>query len=156
VTDDDGTSVRVICGTFWGKIGPFEGVAANPRYLDVFVPAGRRKSLPVETSRHAFACVFDGSRNFSDASGPRPVETEQVGDWAGTSANVIGNQSLVLCDRGDEVTVQAGDEGIRFLLVSGRPIEEPFAWYGPIVINPQEQLDQAFSELRQGTFIKHG
>ena len=126
----------------------------NPRYLDVFVPAGQRKSLPVETSRHAFACVFDGSGNFSDASGPRPVQTEQVGDVAGTSANMIGNRSLVLCHRGDQVTVQAGDEGIRFLL-SGKPIEEPVACYGPSVKNPQEQLDHAFSQLRQGTFIKH-
>lgn len=156
VTDDDGTSVRVICGTFWGKTGPVEGVAADPRYLDVFVPAGKRKSLPVETSRHAFAYVFDGAGDFRDASGPRPVLTEQVGDVAGTSANMIGNRSLVLFDRGDEVTVQAGDEGIRFLLVSGKPIEEPVAWYGPIVMNTQEQLDRAFSELRQGTFIKHG
>jgi quercetin 2,3-dioxygenase len=155
VTDDDGTSVRVICGTFWGKTGPVEGVAADPRYLDVFVPAGQRKRIPVETSRHAFAYVFDGAGNFRDASGPRPVQTEQVGDAGGTSANMIGNRSLVLFDRGDEVTVQAGDEGIRFLLVSGKPIEEPVAWYGPIVMNTQEQLDQAFSELRQGTFIKH-
>ena len=67
-----------------------------------------------------------------------------------------GNRSLVLFDRGDEVTVQAGDEGIRFLLVSGKPIEEPVAWYGPIVMNTQAELQQAVAELRNGTFIKHG
>jgi quercetin 2,3-dioxygenase len=156
VADDDGTQVRVICGEFWGKTGPVEGVAADPRYLDVFVPAGKRKTLPVETSRHAFAYVFDGSGNFRDASGPRPVQTEQVGDTSAPAAEMIGNRSLILFDRGDEVTVQAGDEGVRFLLVSGKPIEEPVAWYGPIVMNTQEQLDQAMDELQKGTFIKHG
>jgi hypothetical protein len=156
VTDDDGTGVRVICGTFWGKTGPVEGVAADPRYLDVFVPAGKRKTLPVETSRHAFAYVFDGEGNFRDASGPRAVQTEHVGDAVGSSADMIGNRSLVLFDRGDEVTIQAGEKGIRFLLVSGKPIEEPVAWYGPIVMNTQEQLNQAFEELQQGKFIKHG
>jgi len=109
VTDDDDTSVRVNCGTFWGKVVPVEGVAADPRYLDVFGPAGQRKILPVETSCHAFACVFDGSGNFSDASGPRPVQTDRVGDVAGTSANLIGNRSLMLCERGDEVTVKEFD-----------------------------------------------
>jgi quercetin 2,3-dioxygenase len=152
VTDDDGTRVRVICGDFWGKTGPVEGVAADPRYLDVFVPAGQRKTLPVETSRHAFAYVFDGAGDFRDASSPRPVQTELVGEAV---PDIIGNRSLVLFDRGDEVTVQAGDEGVRFLLVSGKPIEEPVAWHGPIVMNTQQQLEQAFSELRQGTFIKH-
>ncbi len=95
VTDDDGTRVRVICGSFWGKAGPVEGVAAEPRYL-----------------------------------------------------------SLVLFDSGDAVTVQAGDAGIRFLLVSGKPIEEPVAWYGPIVMNTQDELRRAYAELQDGTFIK--
>jgi redox-sensitive bicupin YhaK (pirin superfamily) len=67
-----------------------------------------------------------------------------------------GNRSLVLFDRGDEVTVQAGGEGIRFLLVSGRPLEEPVAWYGPIVMNTRAELQQAISELRSGTFIREG
>jgi quercetin 2,3-dioxygenase len=153
VTDDDGTHVRVVCGTFWGKTGPVQGVAADPNYLDISVPAGKRKVLKVETSRHAFAYVFAGSGTFRDASGPQAVLTEQVGTAADSPVRTIGNRSLVLFDRGDEVVVQAGDEGIRFLLVSGKPIEEPVAWYGPIVMNTQEQLQQAFSELRQGKFI---
>jgi redox-sensitive bicupin YhaK (pirin superfamily) len=153
VVDDDGTSVRVICGDFWGKTGPVEGVAADPRYLDISVPAGREKRLAVETSRHAFAYVFAGSGTFRDASQPRGVLTEQIGG-AGTALDRTGNRSLVLFDSGDEVIVRAGDEGIRFLLVSGKPIEEPVAWYGPIVMNTQEQLRTAFAELRDGTFIK--
>lgn len=160
IADDDGTRVRVVCGTFWGKKGPVDGVAADPRYLDIFVPPGVRKRLAVETSRNAFAYVFEGSGNFRDASEPRDVQTDPVGfaeaeagDRAVAPAD-IGNRSLVLFDRGDEVLVQAGERGIRFLLVSGEPIQEPVAWYGPIVMNTQEELRQAYAELRAGTFIK--
>jgi redox-sensitive bicupin YhaK (pirin superfamily) len=156
VTDDDGAHVRIICGDFWGKSGPVDGIAADPRYLDVWVPRGTRKTLPVETSRHAFAYVFDGAGSFRDASEPREVRTDQVGEPVAAAAETqdVANRSLVLFDRGDEVTVQAGEQGIRFLLVSGKPIEEPVAWYGPIVMNTQEELRQAYSELREGTFIR--
>jgi len=154
VTDDDGTRVRVICGDFWGKKGPVDGVAADPRYLDVSVPPGKRKRLAVESSRHAFAYVFAGSGTFRDASEPQAVLTERVGSVDAVRADKTGNRSLVLFDRGDEVTVQAGDEGIRFLLVSGQPIEEPVAWYGPIVMNTDDELRTAYAELREGTFIK--
>jgi redox-sensitive bicupin YhaK (pirin superfamily) len=157
VTDDDGTRVRIICGNFWGKSGPVHGIAADPRYLDISVPPGRRKVLPVETDRHAFAYVFEGSGSFRDASAPTAVRTELVGTTgAGVSgvAAETGNRSLVVFDRGDEVVVQAGEAGIRFLLVSGKPIDEPVAWYGPIVMNTEEQLRQAYAELRDGTFIK--
>jgi quercetin 2,3-dioxygenase len=156
VVDDDGTRVRVVCGDFWGQRGPVDGIAADPRYLDVWVPAGRRKTLPVETYRHAFAYVFEGSGTFRDASKPFGVLTEK-----GTPDNGLvireqtGNRSLVVFDGGDEVTVQAGEDGIRFLLISGQPLEEPVAWYGPIVMNTQAELEQAVSELRNGTFIKH-
>jgi quercetin 2,3-dioxygenase len=157
ITDDDGTVVRVVCGDFWGQRGPVEGVAADPRYLDVWVPPGRRKSLPVETSRHAFAYVFEGSGTFGGASQPFGVLTEkQVDDREIRAREQTGNRSLVLFDTGEEVTVAAGPEGIRFLLVSGTPIEEPVAWYGPIVMNTQAQLQQALAELRDGTFIKRG
>lgn len=152
ITDDDGTKVRVVCGDFWGQKGPVDGIAADPRYLDIWVPAGKRKTLPVETTRHAFAYVFEGSGRFRDASNPvgvRSEENEIVTD------RETGNRSLVLFDRGDEVTVQAGPEGIRFLLVSGKPLEEPVAWYGPIVMNTQEELQTAVRELRNNTFIKH-
>ncbi len=154
VVDDDGTVVRVVCGDFWGKTGPVDGIAADPRYLDVWVPANQRKTLPVETTRHAFAYVFDGAGTFRDASEPQAVRTDRVGAGSSSTVDEVGNRSLVLFDRGDEVTVQAGETGIRFLLVSGRPLEEPVAWRGPIVMNTQEELRQAFEELRAGTFIK--
>ncbi len=154
VTDDDGTRVRIVVGDFWGKRGPVEGIAADPRYLDVFVPAGRRKTLPVETTRHAFAYVFEGSGTFRDASTPQSVATDRIGPRGEEIRDAVGNRSLVLFDTGDEVTVQAGDQGIRFLLVSGKPLEEPVAWQGPIVMNTPEELRQAYAELRNGTFIK--
>jgi redox-sensitive bicupin YhaK (pirin superfamily) len=154
ITDDDGTRVRVICGSFWGKQGPVDGIAADPRYIDVWVPPGQRKTLPVEASRHAFAYVFEGSGTFRDASQPRAVRTDQVGSAAPGAAAETGDRSLILFDSGDEITVRAGEQGIRFLLVSGRPIEEPVAWYGPIVMNTRDELRQAYAELQAGTFIK--
>src|SRR6267143_1766234 len=155
VTDEDGTRVRGVCGEFWGKKGPVEGVAADPQYLDISVPPSQRKRLKIETTRNAFAYVFAGSGTFRDASDPRAVLTEQVAKPDAPPVYDVGNHSLVLFDRGDEIVVQAGDEGIRFLLVSGKPIEEPVAWYGPIVMNTQEQLRQAMAELQTGAFIKH-
>jgi redox-sensitive bicupin YhaK (pirin superfamily) len=155
ITDDDGTRVRIVCGDFWGKRGPVDGIAADPRYLDIWVPPGKRKTLPVETYRHAFAYVVEGSGTFRGASEPFGVLTEK-----GTPDNEFvvreqtGNRSLVLFDTGDEVTVQAGEHGIRFLLISGTPLEEPVAWYGPIVMNTQAELNQAVAELRNGSFIK--
>jgi quercetin 2,3-dioxygenase len=155
IVDDDGTRVRVICGDFWGKRGPVDGIAADPRYLDITVPAGLRKSLPVETGRHAFAYVFDGSGTFSGASQPFGVLTEkEIADREIRVREETGNRSLVVFDTGDAVTVQAGEQGVRFLLVSGRPIEEPVAWYGPIVMNTRAEIQQAVAELRDGTFIK--
>jgi quercetin 2,3-dioxygenase len=84
------------------------------------------------------------------------VPTEPVGWLDTTPPAEASNRSLVLFDRGDEVAVQAGEDGIRFLLVSGKPLQEPVAWYGPIVMNTQEQLQEAFTELREGTFLREG
>ncbi len=154
ITDDDGTEVRVVCGSFWGKSGPVDGIATNPTYIDVTVGPGRRKSLPVEVSSNAFAYVFAGSGKFCNASAPLAVPTEGV-QWLDTNPPAVAdNRSLILFDRGDEVTVQAGDDGIRFLLVSGKPLQEPVAWYGPIVMNTQEELQRAFLDLEQGKFLK--
>ncbi len=180
--DDDGTEARVICGGLWGVRGPVDGIAADPHYLDISVPPGRRKTIPVETSRHAFAYVFAGGGTFRAASEPHAPPTDFVTEGAeladpddmraraasgrgtvvprnpadgggvsdGSSAE---NRSLVLFDSGDEVTVQAGDEGIRFLLVSGRPLREPVAWHGPIVMNTRAQLQEPFAQLQDGTFL---
>jgi redox-sensitive bicupin YhaK (pirin superfamily) len=133
VRDEDGTEVRIVCGRYGNTTGPVEGVAANPTYLDVSIPAGRTKTFPVDVTHNAFAYVFSGSGEFG-------VHAE--------------DRCLVLFDAGDEVTVQAGDQGLRFLLVAGKPLHEPVAWNGPIVMNTQSELRQAFRELEEGTFLK--
>ena len=154
VTDDDGTQVRVICGGYRGTTGPIEGVAAAPIYLDISVPPRVQKTLPVEAARNAFAYVFGGTSRFCDASEPLAVPTEPVG-WADTTPPTeADNTSLVLFGSGDEILVEAGADGVRFLLVSGKPLKEPVAWYGPIVMNTQAELRQAFRELQEGTFLR--
>jgi redox-sensitive bicupin YhaK (pirin superfamily) len=155
ITDDDGTVVRVIIGSFWGKKGPVDGIAAEPHYLDISVPAGRRKTFRVDTYRRAFAYVFEGAGRFADASRPEGVLLEK--EVMGREMNIrdlSGNRTLIRFGSGEEVTVQAGDEGIRFLLISGAPIEEPVAWHGPIVMNTEAELRQAMTDLRNGTFIR--
>jgi redox-sensitive bicupin YhaK (pirin superfamily) len=155
VVDDDGTSVRVIVGNFWGKSGPVAGIAADPQYLDIAVPAGKRKTFRIDTYRRAFAYVFAGSGSFRDASAPSGVLLEK--EVMGQDLNIrdmSGNRTLIRFGSGDEVTVQAGEKGIRFLLISGAPIEEPVAWHGPIVMNTQAEIRQAMQDLNNGTFIK--
>jgi len=155
IIDDDGTRVRVIVGSFWGKNGPVDGIAVEPMYLDVSVPANTRKSMPVDTYANAFAYIFEGSGWFVDASAPSGVLLEKEID--GREVNVrdlSGNRTLVQFSTGDEVTVHSGPEGIRFLLISGAPIQEPIAWHGPIVMNTQEEIRQAVADLRNDTFIQ--
>ncbi len=155
VTEDDGTRARIICGEFWGQRGPVEGVAADPSYVDISVPPGKRRRIQVDVTRNAFAYVFAGAGTFRDASAPQAVLTESAVDPNAPAQYDAKNHSLVLFDRGDEIVVQAGPEGIRFLLVSGKPLEEPVAWYGPIVMNTQAELQTAMRELQTGKFIKH-
>jgi hypothetical protein len=155
ITDDDGTTVRVIVGSFWGKSGPVDGIAADPQYLDISVPPGVKKTFKVDTYRRAFAYVFDGAGRFADASRPEGVLLEK--EVMGKEVNIrdmSGNRTLIRFGTGDEVTVQAGDHGIRFLLISGAPLEEPVAWHGPIVMNTKAELMQAMADLRNGTFIR--
>ncbi len=154
--DDDGTVVKVLIGSFWGKQSPVDGIAANPMLLDISVPAGRRKTFKVDTRANALAYVFAGSGQFRDASNPIGIQVEK--EYQGQEMafrDQSGNRTLVRFGSGDEITVQAGDEGLRFLLMTGRPIQEPVAWHGPIVMNTQAELRQAFDELNKGTFIKH-
>jgi len=155
IVDDDGTIARIIAGDFWGKSGPIDGAANDPQYLDISIPPGVKKTLPVDTYRRAFAYVFEGAGAFTDASHPTGILVEK--EFAGQEAHIrdlSGNRTLVRFGTGDEITVQAGPEGVRFLLVSGAPIEEPVAWHGPIVMNTRAELQQAFTELRNGTFIR--
>ena len=155
VTDDDGTQVKIIVGNFWGKTGPVDGIAADPQYLDIFVPAGVKKTFKIDTYRRAFAYVFEGEGAFADASAPSGVllEKEVMGEEVNIR-DMSGDRTLIRFGTGDEVTVQAGEQGVRFLLISGAPIEEPVAWHGPIVMNTEAELRQAVRELRNGTFIK--
>ena len=136
VKEANGVNVRIVCGEYSGVKGPVSSIAAEPVYLDVYVPPGLQKIIAVDPSRNAFAYVFAGEGKFGDSSGAE-------------------NRSLVRFGDGDEVAVQAGGDGIRFLLVSGRPLREPVAWQGPIVMNTREELRQAFEELDNGTFLKH-
>ena len=159
VTDDDGMRVRVICGEFWGRTGAVEGVAADPQYLDIWVPPNVERAIPVAPSRNVFAYVFDGAGRFRDASPPQPVVTDAVSeggrldDDAAAPGTDVTNRSLTVFDAGDEVRVRAGEHGMRFLLVSGAPIRQPIAWYGPVVMNTQEEIQHAFAQLRAGTFL---
>ena len=155
IIDDDGTRVKVIVGEFWGKRGPVDGIAADPQYLDIHVPAGVTKTFRIDTYRRAFAYVFDGAGRFADASAPTGVRLEK--EVMGNEVNIrdlSGNRTLVRFGTGDEVTVTAGPDGVRFLLISGAPIEEPVAWHGPIVMNTQDELRQAIRDLQNGTFIR--
>jgi redox-sensitive bicupin YhaK (pirin superfamily) len=115
-----------------------------------------KKRIKIDVTRNAFAYVFAGAGTFRDASDPQAVLTESAVDPNVDPRYDAKNHSLVLFDRGDEIVVQAGPEGIRFLLVSGKPLEEPVAWYGPIVMNTQAELQQAMHELQNGTFIRRG
>jgi quercetin 2,3-dioxygenase len=153
--DDDGTVVKVIVGDYRGYTGPVDGIAAEPQYLDIFVPEGRRKTFRIDTRRNAFAYVFEGAGNFRDASRPTGVLLEK--EVRGEEVNIrdlSGNRTLIRFGAGDEVTVQAGPQGVRFLLISGAPLREPVAWHGPIVMNTESEIRQAITELRNGTFIK--
>jgi redox-sensitive bicupin YhaK (pirin superfamily) len=136
VKERSGSNIRIICGSYGGITGPVSSIAADPIYLDIAIPAGHEKEIPVSSDRNVFAYVFAGSGKFS-----------------GTTA--AENRTLIVFDRGTEVAVQAGREGIRFLLVSGKPLREPVAWQGPIVMNTQEELHRAFKEIEEGTFLKH-
>ena len=149
IIDDDGTKVKIITGEFWGKKGPVDGIAADPLYLDISVPTGLRKSFKVDTYRNTFAYIFEGAGKFADASTPKGVLLEK--EVLGQELNIrdmSGNRTLVQFGTGDEISVQAGPEGMRFLLVAGTPIKEPVAWHGPIVMNTREELQTAFNDLR--------
>ena len=155
IIDDDGTRVKVIVGAFWGKTGPVDGIAADPQYLDITVPPSTRKTFKVDTYRRAFAYIFEGAGRFADASNPTGVLLEK--EVLGQEVNIrdlSGDRTLIRFGTGDEVTVTSGPSGIRFLLISGAPIDEPVAWHGPIVMNTKDELRTAIQDLQNGTFIK--
>ncbi|MEK9598655.1 MAG: pirin family protein, partial [Alphaproteobacteria bacterium] len=139
--EDDGSKIKVIAGNFKGVKGPVDNISADPHYLDIFVPAGMSKRFPFDTYRQGFAYIFEGSARFDDASNPVGVKVEKEYDGREVEIrDLSGNRTLVLFDRGDEVVVHAGPKGVRFLLISGKPLKEPVAWHGPIVMNTQAEL----------------
>lgn len=158
VTEDDGSKARIITGNFWGKTGPVTGIVTDPRYLDITLPPNRERTFKIQLEQNAFAYVFMGSGRFYGASDPRAVMTEYITHQGATDpipSHPAENRNLILFDQGDEIKVRAGEEGMRFLLVSGQPLKEPVAWHGPIVMNTHEELVRAFDEYQRGTFLKH-
>ncbi|WP_321368472.1 pirin family protein [uncultured Desulfuromusa sp.] len=138
VTLKNGIEIKVICGRVDDVTGPVTDVMIEPEYLDVRVPANTTFSHATPNEHTVFAYVHAGSGQFS-------TDTDEI----------HSNKALILFERGDQVTITAGHEGVSFLLISGQPLKEPIAWGGPIVMNTHEELEQAFSEFQQGTFIKH-
>ena len=153
--DDDGSKIKAVVGSYKGIIGPVDGISADPQYFDIYVPPFTKKEISVDAYRNCFAYIFQGSANFEYSSEPIGVRVEK--ELNGQELNIrdlSGNRTLILFDSGDSISLQTGESGVRFLLVSGKPIQEPVAWHGPIVMNTREELAQAFSDLRNGTFIK--
>jgi len=153
--EDDGTVIRVVVGSWRGKKGPVDGIAADPQYLDVSMPANTRKHIPIDAYRNAFAYVFHGSASFKGASQPVGIKVEkELNGEELFMQDRSGNRTLVLFDTGDEIVVETRDEAVRFLLISGKALNEPVAWHGPIVMNTQQEIQQALKELGDGSFIK--
>jgi len=153
--EDDGCRIKVLIGAYQGIRSPVDGIAASPQYLDVYIPPGVHKQLAINTDASTFAYVFDGAANFAAASNPAGVLVEKT--FAGEEVNIrdlSGNRTLVQFGNGKEVSVRAGSQGVRFLLVSGTPIKEPVAWHGPIVMNTQAEIRQAIHDLHNDQFIK--
>ena len=153
--DDDGSKIKAVVGSYKGIIGPVDGISADPQYFDIYVPPFTKKEISVDAYRNCFAYIFQGSANFEYSSEPIGVRVEK--ELNGQELNIrdfSGNRTLIRFDSGDSISLHTGESGVRFLLVSGKPIQEPVAWHGPIVMNTREELAQAFSDLRNGTFIK--
>ena len=151
-----GSKVKIICGKVDGTSGPVQDIITDPEYLDVTIPAGATFTRPVKRARNVFAYVIEGEGYFDqgrDAYGHEIVGTNY---FDLKRSCLCGNETIILYGDGDEISVTSEKNGVRFLLVSGKPIGEPVAWYGPIVMNTQEELRIAFEEYQNGTFIKHG
>jgi hypothetical protein len=150
----DGVKVKVICGEVGGTQGPVRDIVTDPEYLDVTVPAGTRYAHPTRPGHTVFAYVIDGSARFCEGKDPYTYEVVGASYFDTERKSTFGSESLVLFGDGDEVVVTTESDPVRFLLVSGKPIGEPVAWYGPIVMNTQDELRIAFEEYQNGTFIK--
>ncbi len=144
ITLDNGVIIRVIAGVVNGTKGPVQDIIIDPEYLDITLPPNYDFRHSTKHGHTVFAYIIDGQGNFKDDK--RNSELE--------NANFIGNESIVLFDDGDEINIATAEHNARFLLISGKPIGEPVAWQGPIVMNTNEELRIAFKEYELGTFIK--
>jgi redox-sensitive bicupin YhaK (pirin superfamily) len=156
VGQSNGVRVKVIAGNVGGVVGPVRDVVTAPEYLDVWVPPGETFFHPVPREHTAFAYVIGGSGDFGGQEPPHDLEAKQVRHPATDRGTGIGDGHLVLFGDGDALLIGAKQDPLRFLLFSGRPIREPVAWRGPIVMNTQEELRIAFAELEEGTFLRSG
>jgi len=155
IHEDDGTIIKIVIGDYKGYKGLINGIASNPQYFDIYVPPNKRKVFPVATYDNCFAYIFEGEAKFDYSSTPVGVKVEKsFNNQDYTIRDMSGNKTLITFDTGDEIKLLSGDRGVRFLLVSGNPIKEPVAWHGPIVMNTDEEIKLAMTELNNGTFIK--
>ena len=154
VTVANGVTVRVICGEVAGQRGPIQNVIIEPEYIDVTIPAGTAYTHPTRPGHTVFAYVIEGQACFCDENDPYAYEAEGSNYFDTQRDALLGNGTLVVFSDGDQIQVATRETGTRFLLMSGRPIREPVAWYGPIVMNTAEELRSAFEELQNGSFIK--
>ena len=151
----EGVQVKILCGKVNGVQGPVRDIVTNPAYLDITVPAGTIFTQPITPGQNAFAYVIEGEGYFDPNRDPYAHEVIGTNYFDFNRSCLCRNETIVLYDDGEEVAVTAGKDGVRFLLISGKPIGEPVAWYGPIVMNTQEELKIAFEEFQSGSFIKH-
>lgn len=154
LTVENNVEVKIICGKVGKTQGPVRDIVIDPEYLDVTVPARSTFVHPTKRGHTVFAYVTEGKGYFCQEKNPFTYEVEGENYFDIKRDPFVGNGTLVLFDNGDEVMVSTEDEPVRFLLISGKPIGEPVAWYGPIVMNTQEELKIAFEEYNNGTFIK--
>ena len=152
---ENNTKIKIICGKVSGQEGPIRDIVIDPEYLDVAVPARSEFLHPTKPGHTVFAYVIDGKGFFCQEKNPLSYEIEGINYFDMDREPYIPNETIVLFEDGNQVMVSTEGEAVRFLLISGRPIGEPVAWYGPIVMNSEEELRIAFEEYRKGTFIKH-
>ena len=152
----NGGKVKIICGKVDGTPGPVKDIVTDPEYLDVTLPAEATFTHPVRRGQSAFAYVIEGEGYFDPSRDDYSHEVVGTNYFDLKRSCICGNETIIVYGDGDEVSVTSAKNGIRFLLASGRPLGEPVAWYGPIVMNTREELRLAFEEYQNGTFIKHG
>ena len=151
----NGTRIRIICGNIDGKQSPVQDIVIDPEYLDVTVPARLEFTHPTKRGHTVFAYIIEGNGYFCKEKNPFSYEIEGINYFDMKRDPLLSNGDLVLFDDGDQVMVSTEGDPVRFLLISGKPIREPIAWYGPIVMNTKDELRIAFEEYNNGTFIKH-